>query len=422
MSSQQTIKIAELVDSGEANLQTGPFGTQLKASDYSREGTPVINVRNIGFGDIRENDLEFLDERMVEKLSAHELQKEDIVFGRKGAVERHAFIGEIGQGWIQGSDCLRLRIKSKRIDNQFISYFLRTQAHQDWMMAVCSFGATMASLNQDIVKLISIPLLPLATQRKIAAILSAYDELIENNRRRIGLLEQIAEELYREWFVRFRFPNHQTTPFKKGIPQGWKGKPLSELADINARSLKRTSNLEFIDYVDIGSVTTGRINETTTYHRSEAPGRAKRLVQHGDILWSSVRPANRAYSVVLHPKENMVASTGFAVISPKEPRYFPFLYQATTTDAFVDQITMVAKGAAYPATSFDDFEKTNILVPPSNLIEDFFEKVNPMFEQLFVLGKENTTLTRTKEALLPRLISGALSVKELDIALPPGME
>ena len=235
----ETIKIDELVISGEVSLQTGPFGTQLKASDYVEFGTPVINVRNVGFGDIRQKDLEYLDEKMVEKLTIHQLKRGDIVFGRKGAVERHAFVGGVGVGWIQGSDCLRLRIKSHRIDNRFVSYYLRTKAHQDWMMALCSFGATMASLNQDIVKLITIPLPEIDEQRKIAAILSAYDDLIENNKRRIALLEKMAEEIYREWFVRFRFPGYQQAEFEKGIPKGWRGLMLSDLVYINARSLKK---------------------------------------------------------------------------------------------------------------------------------------------------------------------------------------
>ena len=201
MSQFPTIKIADLVKSKEAELQTGPFGTQLKASDYVESGIPVINVRNVGFGNIREEKLEFLDDKMVEKLSIHKLQYGDIVFGRKGAVERHTYINQNAIGWIQGSDCLRLRINSKRINNKFVSYYFTTSTHQDWMKALCSFGSTMASLNQDIVKLISLPLPSIKIQKKIAAILSAYDDLIENNKRRIALLENMAEEIYREWFV-----------------------------------------------------------------------------------------------------------------------------------------------------------------------------------------------------------------------------
>src|SRR5690606_22417162 len=99
--------------------------------------------------------------------------------------------------------------------------YLRTQGHQDWMQALCSFGATMSSLNQEIVRRLSFPKPPFKVQKKIAAILTAYDDLIENNQRRIALLEKIAEEIYREWFVRMRFPGHEQVKFEKEVPEGW---------------------------------------------------------------------------------------------------------------------------------------------------------------------------------------------------------
>lgn len=106
---EHRIKIGDLIKQKKAHSQTGPFGTQLKASDYVDEGIPVINVRNIGFGDIRENQLEYLNDEMAKVLKSHRLIKNDIVFGRKGAVERHSLISSKEEGWIQGSDCIRLR-------------------------------------------------------------------------------------------------------------------------------------------------------------------------------------------------------------------------------------------------------------------------------------------------------------------------
>src|SRR5690554_4775007 len=226
------VKIGELINAGEAEIQTGPFGTQLKASDYSDHGYPVINVRIVGFGDLRKENLEFINDRIAEKLPTHRLMQKDIVFGRKGAVERHGFITEAEEGWYQGSDCLRLRFNSPRINPKFISYFLRTQAHQDWMMAVCAFGATMASLNQDIVKLINVPVPPIDIQNKIVGLLSAFDDLIENNKRRITLLENMAEEIYREWFVRFRFPGWREAEFEKGYPASWHAVKFDEFCKL----------------------------------------------------------------------------------------------------------------------------------------------------------------------------------------------
>ncbi len=224
--------IGDLMKQGTVNLQTGPFGTQLKASEYIDEGIPVINVRNIGFGGIRDSDLEYISNAKAEKLYQHRLELGDIVFGRKGAVERHALISDAQVGWIQGSDCLRLRMSDENMFSAYLSYYLRTKAHQDWMQALCSFGATMSSLNQDIVSRIRFPSPSLELQTKIAAILSAYDDLIENNRRRIALLEKMAEELYREWFVRLRFPGYKDVEVVKGVPEGWSLGKASNFFDV----------------------------------------------------------------------------------------------------------------------------------------------------------------------------------------------
>ena len=153
--------LGEFVENKSVHLQTGPFGTQLKASHYSHEGTPVINVRNIGFGTLRADKLEFLPPDKVDELKRHQLRSGDIVFGRKGAVERHLLVGPVEDGWIQGSDCIRLRIVSGPLTPRFLSIGFREADHQRWMMNQCSGGATMASLNQDILCRIPLAVPPL---------------------------------------------------------------------------------------------------------------------------------------------------------------------------------------------------------------------------------------------------------------------
>ena len=260
------------------------------------------------------------------------------------------------------------------------------------------------------------------TQQKIAAVLSAYDDLIENNKRRIALLEKMAEEIYREWFVRMRFPGHEKARFVKGVPEGWRIAELKELARINDSSIGRSKKLDTIRYVDISSVTTNQINDVSVLNYQEAPGRAKRIVKHGDIIWSSVRPANRAYCLIYEPPVNLVVSTGFAVISPKDHIPYTFLNFVVTSNAFVDQMTAVAKGAAYPATSFDDFERAKLLIPHEALLMDFDRICEPLFRKKYLLSKENTKLASLRNSFLPRLISGKLSVEALDIHFPPSMQ
>jgi len=405
------IQVRELIESGEAELKTGPFGTQLKAGEYTEEGTPVINVRNIGMGCIKQDKLEFISDKTRDRLSSHLLQTEDIVFGRKGAVERHVFIRQEQNGWFQGSDCLRLRFNSPKIEPHFASYYFLTKDHQSWMMNQCSHGATMASLNQEILERIELPLPPLPTQKRIAEILSAYDELIENSQRRIKVLETIARSLYREWFVHFRYPGHENTPLIPSplgdIPKGWDVMKLAAVAEVNRDQINARSAPDELHYIDISSVSPGHIDSITTYAFADAPGRARRIIKHGDVLWSCVRPNRRSHVQVMYPEPDTIASTGFAVLTAtKVP--FTFLYYATTTDEFVTFLVNNATGAAYPAVSGATFEKADLLIPPTDLMKRFGDLTIPMAEQIHTLQRQIQNLRKTRDLLLPRLLSGQI--------------
>jgi type I restriction enzyme S subunit len=450
MSKWMSCTVQELVDRGEAEVKTGPFGTQLHASDYVDSGIPVINVRNIGFGSIRPEKLEYISEETAQRLSTHLLKTKDIVFGRKGAVERHVFIQTGQDRWFQGSDCLRLRVTGSSVDPRYVSYSFLSEDHKSWMMNQCSHGATMASLNQDIVKRIPLQLPPLETQRKIASILSAYDDLIENNTRRIKILEEMARMIYREWFVNFRFPGHdgnvetsrwdvselvtdnmppsqfrapsQETPHRGVstgiqmvdsplgmIPEGWEVKKIKEVAMINTTSIKKSTEPDFINYVDIASVSTGQIDKIEVLSFENAPSRARRIVKHGDMIWSTVRPNRKSYAIILQPTENMIVSTGFAVLSAISIPY-TYLFQAATTDDFVGYLINHASGAAYPAVNGSDFENADLLVPPKKILDEFHKSTESLYLSCHNLQKKNQNLRQTRDLLLPKLISGEVAV------------
>lgn len=255
---------------------------------------------------------------------------------------------------------------------------------------------------------------PLPVQRRIAGILSAYDELIENSQRRIKILESMARAIYREWFVQFRFPGHETHPRVASplgeIPKGWEVRKLATVAEVNRAQINARTAPDELHYIDISSVSPGRIDSITTYAFPDAPGRARRIVQHGDVLWSCVRPNRRSHAQVMHPEPDTIASTGFAVLTAtKVP--FTFLYFATTTDDFVAFLTNNATGAAYPAVSGATFEKADLLVPPAPLLKKFGDATIPMAEQIHTLQRRIQNLRATRDLLLPRLLSGQIDVE-----------
>lgn len=413
-------KVGDLVEHGVADLQTGPFGTQLKASEYVDSGVPVINVRNIGFGNVRDADLEFVTPVKAEKLEVHQLEEGDIVFGRKGAVERHALIGPEQAGWVQGSDCLRVRITSKAVCERYVSYYLRTQAHQDWMNALCSFGATMASLNQDIVKRISIPLPCFSVQRKIAAILTAYDDLIETNKRRIALLEKMAEELYREWFVRMRFPGHQNAQFVKGVPEGWELKRFTELVEMNPRELIGKSDLA--PFVGMDSLSRTSMHFVSKEVR-EGPSGSK--FRNRDTLLPRITPClengKRGFVSCLGEEQVGVGSTEFIVFREKVlPAEYIYLLSCNASFRQHAELSMTGASGRQRVQN-DCFDYFFVPEPPGDVLRKFVENVGPLFDSVGVLAAQVSVLSNTRDLLLPRLISGKLSVEDLDIQFPSSM-
>lgn len=193
-----------------------------------------------------------------------------------------------------------------------------------------------------------------------------------------------------------------------GVPEGWEVKKLSDVAEVNRAQIKAGTVLDELHYIDISSVSPGQVDAITTYDFADAPGRARRIVEHGDILWSCVRPNRRSHALVMFPEANTIASTGFAVLTARAVPY-PFLYAATTTDDFVGYLTNNASGAAYPAVTASTFEKAPVLLPPPELLKRFGEATIPMAEGAHYLRQQLLNLRKTRDLLLPRLLSGELA-------------
>lgn len=297
---------------------------------------------------------------------------------------------------------------SSRFDSMYVYYLLR---HNLQLVKSADTGASSGRENvskSNFSGLELVATLDKEEQKRIAAVLDGYDCLIENNRRRIALLEESARLLYREWFVNLRFPGYAA--LRKGaLPDGWCTRSLSEVVEVNRASLSSKSQPSEIQYVDIASVETGIVLNATRMPFAEAPGRARRLVQHGDVIWSCVRPNRRSYSLMWKPDDDLVVSTGFAVLSAKSVP-FSYLYFATTSDDFVAYLTNRATGAAYPAVTAKDFEDAPLLCPNLEVLQDFHERCLPMLELLNTLIKQNEQLTIARDALLPKLMSGAIQV------------
>ena len=190
------VKLGEI----SADIQTGPFGSQLHMSDYSEKGIPVVMPKDMINGKITEENIERVTDNHVKRLNRYIISSGNILYARRGDVGKCVYVSEKESGWLCGTGCLRININTAIANPKFVFFQLQKTETIGWVEKN-AVGATMLNLNTSILANVPLHLPPLPTQQKIASVLSAYDDLIENNRKQIKLLEEAALKLYKEWFA-----------------------------------------------------------------------------------------------------------------------------------------------------------------------------------------------------------------------------
>lgn len=298
----------------------------------------------------------------------------------------------------------------------FIHHTLATEQFSRFLQSQVT-GATVPHISQSQIASYPMQLPQREVQAQICAVLDSMDDLIENNRRRVEVLEEMARAIYHEWFVKFRYPGHENVPLVDSalgpIPQGWSVQQLSSIANVNASSRKPTAD-EVIRYLDISALAERTISELDSVAGAKAPGRARRVLAAGDTVWATVRPNRRAHALVVEPGDDWIASTGLAVLTARTVSP-AFLFETTSTAAFSDWLVGRATGAAYPAVRAIDFEEAVVLVPDPSTGVAFDQNVAPMHELGWKLRGESSELARLRDLLLPKLVTGQIDVSTLDL-------
>jgi type I restriction enzyme S subunit len=270
-------------------------------------------------------------------------------------------------------------------------------------------GAVQPKLNKGALLSIPIVMPELEEVKAIANILSALDDKIENNLAMNKTLEDMAMALYKHWFVDFG-------PFQEGnfidselgpIPEGWEVKRLDEVA------IKKSESFDFkivdeVVFVNTGDVQEGRFLHSEKKSKIGLPGQAKKAISKGDILYSEIRPKNKRYAFVTFDSSAYVVSTKFMIINPKENILNKLLYRILTMQSTVDNFKSIAEGRSgtFPQITFDAISDFEIILPPLEIQKEFQKLVSPMEMKQDEIHGENQTLTKLRDTLLPKLISG----------------
>ena len=309
--------------------------------------------------------------------------------------------------------------KDNYTDVVFLYYLLKYAKLNRW-----AGGAAQPLITQAVIKQIELPHPDIIFQQKIASILSAYDDLIENNTRRIKILEEMAQRIYREWFVNFRFPGHEKVKFVNSelgkIPDGWKVKSIMNdntwnFIDENISEYEgkkeyfATANIEGINIIKDGIL--------VSYN--DKPSRAQKQPVLFSVWFARMKDT---YKVLGFTKINedianrSILSSGFAGFKTSE-FIFPFIYLTINSNEFHQKKDLYCTGATQMSLTNDGLEKIKIIVPNKSIIEDFGKLTLPLIDKVFVMQKTNKVLRTTRDILLPKLISGELDVSDLDIAV-----
>lgn len=368
-------------------IQPGPFGSQLHNSDYSKEGTPIIMPKDIVGGAIVHSGLLKVSEEHVKRLSRHQVYEGNLMVARKGDVRKCAYITANENGWMTGSDCLKVVLDESKCYPKFIYYQLRSEHIGRWLEKV-SIGATMPSLNTGLLSGIEMVLPPIEIQKQIAGILSAYDDLIENNQKQIKLLEEAAQRLYKEWFVDLRFPGHENTKIVDGVPEGWSRGLLKELISVNyGKDHKKAP--------DDGNI--------PVYGSGGLMRKCNKSLFSGEAV---LIPRKGSLNNIMYVDETFWTVDTMFYATMKQPHTAVFVY------FFVKAFDMYSMniGAAVPSMTTKILDAMDVVIPDKETLEKFDKRVKVYFNKIKTLQGQNERLKIARDLLLPKLMSGEVEV------------
>ena len=386
-----------------SNIQTGPFGSQLHQSDYSEEGTPVVMPKDLVNGHISEASIARVSEDHVNRLNRHKIEVGDILYSRRGDVGRCAFATETEEGWLCGTGCLRVTIDISKAIPKFVFYQLQKAETVGWVEKH-AVGATMLNLNTSILSSVPIEIPPLAEQQVIVDMLSAYDDLIENNQKQIKLLEEAAQRLYKEWFVDLRFPGHETTPITDGIPEGWRETTIGDETEVkrggSPRPIQEYLSDEGLNWLKISDATASSSPFIYQIKEKIKPEGLKKTVfmKAGTIILSN--SATPGIPKIL--KIDTCIHDGWL--------YFPNLklsneYMYHLFLQIRSDLVSRGTGAVFTNLRTDILKKYRFIRPADHILELFSKQVKPIFSEIDCLHQQVLLMTEARDRLLPKLMS-----------------
>ena len=360
---------------------------------FTEEGIMYFRSELIGKSKYidKSDGLLFISNETHEKLKRSQIQKNDLLFSMAGIyLGKISLVGDEDFPANTNQAVAIIRFNSKEIDLEYVYYYMTQRWYNIYINSLTA-QAAQPNINLEQIGNLKLNLPPLPTQQKIASILSAYDDLIQNYKKQIEALQTAASELYKEWFIRFRFPGWQNAKFENGIPEGWKVVLASELGEfVRGKNITAEEMQEgMIPVISAGIEPSGFHNQSNVKGVSLTISNSGANAGYLQINYSDIWAADCSYC--------------------NSAKHIYFYYELLNNMRVV--LFNLQKGAAQPHVYAKDINKMKILLPSTELIGTANKKIKLMHEKIYSLQQQITNLTQQRDLLLPRLMSGKLEVK-----------
>ena len=386
-------------------IYDGPHATPPESSS----GAVFLGIPNFINGQLDLSNIRYISEQDLPKWTKRVTpQPNDIVFSYEATLNLYAIIPKGFWGCL-GRRMALIRVDERKADYKFLYYYFYSTA---WRTVIQEHTVTGATVDR--IPLVSFPdflveLPDLPTQRRIASILSAYDDLIENNRRQIKLLEEAAQRLYREWFVELRFPGHEGVKVMDGVPEGWMKGTVDHIVKLlSGYPFKSSEYVSSGKYrlITIKNVKDGEFSPDNVDYIDQLPDKVPShcILTEGDILLSLTGNIGR---VCIVNGYNYLLNQRVAKLQTLHPAYAYCMFRSKE---MLNKMTALSNGVAQQNLSLIRAEKIRILIPSSNLLFQFKNIVEPIISQIILLNNQITFACEARDRLLPELMDGEIEV------------
>ncbi|MCD4821739.1 MAG: restriction endonuclease subunit S [Methanococcoides sp.] len=446
-------------------VQTGPFGSQLHNEDYVLMGTPIITVEHLGDNRITYQNMPLVSDEDKARLSKYCIEEGDIVFSRVGSVDRRALVRQEEDGWLFSGRCLRVRVDKTKIDPVYLSYFFGFEGFKNYIKSI-AVGATMPSINTKILSNLPIYYPNLETQSKIGQILQKLDDKIELNNQINQNLEAMAQAIFKSWFVDFEPVKAKIAAIEAGedaesvnraamraisgrsdegldkmqaeqpeeyaqlkgtaelfpaamwdselgeVPEGWRVGKFNDLVENVKHSLKSGNYLQNRKYVPIECLPMNQIGIDDYKDFSEAKS-SLIAFENGDILFGAMRAY---FHRVNFASFSGVTRTTVFVLRPKDKNYFSYSLFLLNQNSSVEYANAYSRGTTIPYAVWDKgLADMPVIIPSEKIVEQYNVYMCAFLDKINQHMIESKILKELRDFLLPKLLSGELSVENIKL-------